>query len=155
MLKLLIAIPFVMQGACMLVDEFHFHRKRGLGAWERLGHPLDTLTVLACFAWALTQTKSAQAIAVFAALALFSCVFVTKDEFVHARECGAAEHWLHGLLFVLHPIVLGATAAICWVPELALLKSMVYAQLLITASFFVYQVTYWNLIYDRARTHEG
>ncbi len=38
-------IPFALQTCCMAVDEVHFHRQRGLPRWERLGHPLDTLTV--------------------------------------------------------------------------------------------------------------
>jgi hypothetical protein len=40
-------IPFALQMCCMAVDEVHFHRQRGLPRWERLGHPLDTLTVCA------------------------------------------------------------------------------------------------------------
>jgi len=28
----------------MGVDEFYFHRRRGLPRWERLAHPLDTMT---------------------------------------------------------------------------------------------------------------
>lgn len=155
MLELVFAMPFAMQGGCMLVDEFYFHRKRGLGAWERLGHPLDTLTVLACFFWALTHDYSAWALGMYAALALLSCVFVTKDEFIHARECSAGEHWLHGLLFVLHPVALGAAAAIAWLPELSMLKAAVRVQLLVMIVFFFYQVTYWNFIYDGTRTRES
>lgn len=49
--SLFLFIPFPLQMICMAVDEAHFHRWRGLPRWERLGHSLDTLTVLACFMW--------------------------------------------------------------------------------------------------------
>ncbi|HWU42647.1 MAG TPA: hypothetical protein VN132_04380, partial [Bdellovibrio sp.] len=38
----------ILQGSIMLIDEFFFHHKRGLPRWERIGHPLDTITVLTC-----------------------------------------------------------------------------------------------------------
>ena len=38
-----------LQGLAMLVDELLFHRRRGLPRWERIGHPIDTLSVLACY----------------------------------------------------------------------------------------------------------
>ena len=45
---------FGTQAALMMVDELHFHRRRGLPRWERIGHPLDTATVLVCYGTALT-----------------------------------------------------------------------------------------------------
>jgi len=50
---LLILLPFIVQTLVIMIDEFYFHVRRGLPKWERLGHPLDTLTVLACFAFVL------------------------------------------------------------------------------------------------------
>ncbi len=55
----LLLAPLAVQGIAMAVDELHFHRRRGLGRWERLGHPLDTLTVLACIGWTLAVTPTA------------------------------------------------------------------------------------------------
>src|SRR5215471_11294112 len=99
-------IPFVLQVLCMVADEVYFHRRRELPLWERLGHPLDTLTVLACFMWLLAAAPSILSLRVYVGLSVFSCLFVTKDELVHSKHCCPSEHWLHALLFSLHPLVL-------------------------------------------------
>src|ERR1051325_4243964 len=106
-------IPFVAQIACMLFDEFYFHWRRSLPRWERLGHPLDTLTVLLCWGVILFLPPTRGAVSLYAALAVFSCLFVTKDEWVHKEYCPAGEHWLHALLFVLHPLLM-ISAALIW-----------------------------------------
>jgi hypothetical protein len=40
-------------------------------------------------------------------------LLITKDEWVHADQCNAGEHWLHSVLFVVHPVVL-ITAGLMW-----------------------------------------
>jgi 2-polyprenyl-6-hydroxyphenyl methylase / 3-demethylubiquinone-9 3-methyltransferase len=135
-------IPIVLQGIVMVVDEGWFHRARGLPRWERIGHPLDTLTIVLCLAWLLaTAPDSPSALPVYIGLAVFSTLFVTKDEPVHARLCGPGEHWLHAVLFVLHPIVLAAFAYLWWTGAVGVL----IGQLCITLAFMAYQVIYWNL----------
>ncbi len=139
--------PFLVQGGAMLLDEFWFHRRRGLGRWERLGHPLDTLTVLICYVIVLWVPYSPTAMAWYAGCAVFSMLFVTKDEFVHARACSAAEHWLHALLFLLHPVTLAA-AALIWmdVPQGAgAWRGVFVGTFVIVAAFGCYQLLYWNL----------
>src|ERR1051325_10514494 len=90
----------------MVVDEVWYHRRRGLPRWERLGHPLDTLTVAIVYAWALAHPHPERGgLAGYVALAAFSCLFVTKDEPIHRRVCSAGETWLHAVLFILHPVV--------------------------------------------------
>src|SRR4051812_28762958 len=90
----------------MLADELIFHRKRGLPRWERLGHPLDTLSALVCYAFLISVAPTRpHALAIYVGLCAFSCLFITKDEFVHARHCEPFETWLHAVLFVLHPTV--------------------------------------------------
>ena len=138
-----LAGPFAIQSVAMLVDELYFHRRRGLGAWERIGHPLDTLTVLACVGWALFTRPTSGHLAAYAVLAGISCLFVTKDEFVHARRCTAGEHWLHALLFVLHPLTL-ACVAIAWRLQ-GRSSSLPAAQFIASAGFGLYQLAYWNL----------
>jgi hypothetical protein len=142
--RALLFLPALLQGACMAVDEFHFHRRRGLPRWERLGHPLDTLTVVAAYAWLL----AGGGLAGYVALALFSCVFVTKDEPVHARVCEPGEHWLHALQFVLHPIVFLCFALLWRMGGAALLLRL---QAAVTAFFGLYQVTYWSVRWKLAR----
>jgi hypothetical protein len=132
---------FGAQAALMLVDEFHFHHQRRLPHWERIGHPLDTLSVLACYAMTIMLSPSDGAVVRYAALAVFSCLFVTKDEFIHARLCGPGEHWLHAALFVLHPVVL-TMAALLW--REGEHRALLTAQGTVTLVFGIYQTVYWN-----------
>lgn len=161
----LFAAPFALQGLAIFVDEFYFHRARGLPQWEKIGHPLDTLTVGLCFGYLLAMPFSRGASLGFVALSVFSCVFVTKDEWVHKKECSANELWLHSLLFVLHPIVLILAGFIWYLrsnPSVAALSGWdnslmslawlaVQTQAAIVAVFFVYQLVYWNFIWKRVR----
>jgi hypothetical protein len=141
----------------MAFDEVYFHRKRRLDAWERIGHPLDTLTVLVCIAYVALAAPSPGHVAGYAALAAFSCLFITKDEGVHARRCTPGEHWLHAVLFLVHPLSL-ASLALLWpslhppvagplssVPFIASGARIVTAQFVLTAAFCVYQIVYWNV----------
>lgn len=131
-------IPIAVQAAAMLVDEGWYHRRRGLPRWERLGHPLDTLTIVLCLGWLVGGGGSSG----YLALAVGSTVFVTKDERTHARLCSAGEHWLHALLFVLHPIVLAAFYLLASSGHRGVLE----AQLAVTVAFMTYQLVYWNLV---------
>jgi hypothetical protein len=134
-------LPALLQMLAMLADEGVCHRKRGLPLWERLGHPIDTLSVAACYGWLVASSPGSRALAIYIGLAAFSCLLVTKDEFVHARVCGALESWLHAILFVLHPIVFLAFGFIWWS---RLDGWVVRAQLAATLMFCVYQLLYWN-----------
>lgn len=141
----LLLIPIVVQALVMGVDEFYFHRRRGLPRWERWGHPLDTATVLACYAVALALPPTSTSLAIYVALAIGSCVFITKDEFVHAEHCSPIEQWLHALLFVLHPIVLAAAGLLWWTGQTRLLV----LQAILIGAFGLYQLVYWNVIWTR------
>ncbi len=142
-------------------DEFYFHVRRGLPKWERIGHPLDTLTVLGCFSFVLFVPYSALFLKVYIGLAIFSCIFVTKDEFVHKDCCPASEQWLHALLFLNHPIVL-TSAGLLWpiiqgatspswlqslIPYSDALRLMLLWQNACIAVFLTYQIIYWNFIW--------
>jgi len=137
---------FGLQAALMLVDEFHFHHQRRLPRWERIGHPLDTLSVLACYAMTLVLSPGERELAVFAAAAAFSCLFITKDEIVHAKVCGPGEHWLHAALFVLHPIALGLAA---WLWARGGHRMLLVGQTALTSAFGLYQTVYWNRPWQR------
>lgn len=160
-------LPFFLQGLAMIVDELYFHRRRGLPRWERVGHPLDTLTVMACFGFILLTPFSYKALKIYAGLAVFSSLFITKDEFVHTRYCSAAEHWLHAFLFILHPAVLLVGAAV-WPlfhteeamlfrslhPASSLLRTAFIVQVGVVCGFFLYQVMYWNPLWPKPHEHE-
>ena len=50
-------LPFFLQGLAIFFDEFYFHHRRGLGKWEKVGHPLDTLTVLMAYLFLLFNSR--------------------------------------------------------------------------------------------------
>ncbi len=136
-------LPALLQALAMLVDELIFHRRRGLPRWERLGHPLDTFTTALCYGWLVAVPAShAHALGVYVGLCVCSCLFITKDEFVHARLCEPFETWLHALLFVLHPIVF---LAFGWVWASGTHAWILFGALVSTLALLTYQVGYWNL----------
>ncbi len=139
-------IPFALQGLAMFFDEFYFHRKRGLPLWEKIGHPLDTLSVLACYSFIYFQPPTAMNMNIYIALCAFSCVLITKDEFIHTKLCEAKENWLHSVLFVLHPVTFLA-AGIIWKNQLNPLFLAV--QPLVIMAFMFYQILYWSPLWNK------
>ena len=127
---------WMTQGILMFFDEFKFHHDRGLGKWERIGHPVDSLFFLIPFVY----TQLFSNIYIFIGLSLFSCLLITKDEFVHAEECMPTEQWLHSVLFVTHPIALYGL----WVAWQNNFNMIIQIQSVIIFLFMLYQIIYWN-----------
>ena len=108
-----LAWPLVAaQSGLMLVDERVFHRLRGLDARESWGHVADSVVFAGALAPAALLAPARGAAALYALLAFVSTLLVTKDEWIHTRECQAAENWVHALMFSLHPCVLIAVGAL-------------------------------------------
>ncbi len=145
----LLYFPFALQGLAMLFDEFYFHHRRGLGLWERIGHPLDTSTVLACYLFIFTQAYSVENLKIYIALTAFSCLFITKDEWVHKDVSSAQENWLHAILFVLHPICFLA-AGYVWKDQLD--ANFLKIQSLVIFLFMIYQILYWSISWKKVRS---
>ena len=147
-------VPFALQGLAMGVDEFGFHRKRIVPHWEWRGHALDTSVFLACLICPLLLPPTPSNVRLYGLLAVVSCILITKDEFVHQRLCSGGEHWVHAVLFILHPVVLIATAFL-WIstgadplvgipaPPLAWARGMLLLQGLLVSGFLVFQIVYW------------
>ena len=133
----LLYTPFILQGVCMLVDEFYFHEKRGLPLWEKVGHPLDTLTVVLTYSYLLFGNSN---LTVFIILASFSCLFITKDEWIHTEKCSGGEHWLHSLLFVVHPLSFISAYYLVAAGEVSFLK----IQTSVIFLFMFYQAIRWS-----------
>lgn len=142
----LLLLPLVLQGVFIFLDEFLFHRKRGLGTWEVWGHPLDTLTVGFVFSIAAFTEYNSTNEMIFLGASIFSSLFVTKDEFIHAKFCPPMEHWLHAILFLLHPISFLAAWAL-W--REALLIEALQLQTLLILGFMLYQITYWGHLWKQ------
>jgi 2-polyprenyl-6-hydroxyphenyl methylase/3-demethylubiquinone-9 3-methyltransferase len=136
-----LTLPFVgAQAALMLVDEAAFHRLRRLGEWESWGHVADSAVFALALAPAALLAPTRGAAVLYAAGALFSMVLVTKDEWIHARECEAAENWVHALLFELHACVLLAVGALWARGEGSLLRQFLP---LAAGAFAFWQWLYW------------
>jgi len=154
-------MPFVLQMLCMIADEVYFHYRRPLPRWERWGHPLDTLTVLLCWSVIFFVEPGPISVAVYAALSVLSCLCVTKDEWVHAQRCSAGEHWLHALLFILHPLILvsagllwqamhtraASPLALGWLQYTGWERPFFIANAALTLLFGLYQLLYWNVLW--------
>lgn len=160
---LLIFIPFCLQALLIGIDEGYFHYKRGLPKWERIGHPLDTFSWLLCLAVTIWVPFTYTARNLYIGCAIFSCLMITKDEFIHKEHCPGMENWLHALLFIVHPITLIA-AGMMWpiiqnAPVFAWLhvlkdhslslKYFIEIQALLVFLFFVYQVIFWNFVWKK------
>ncbi len=147
----LIFLPFIIQAIVIFLDEWLYHLKRGLPKWERIGHPLDTLSIIACMVFVLVIPYEASWIKFYVALGIFSCLLVTKDEFVHKHHCPAGEHWLHAILFINHSILITAMGFM-W-PHLSepgeFLRPFLWSQAALATLFFLYQVIYWNFVYEK------
>lgn len=157
---LLTLAPFALQAIVMLFDEWYFHIRRGLPRWEKIGHPIDTASVIICMGIVVFLPFSTTALCFYCALAIFSCLLVTKDEFVHKKHCPASEQWLHALLFTLHPISLTMAGFMWpivkevdvapwverWFAPKEIALSFLEIQLSVMLLFLTYQIIYWNFI---------
>jgi hypothetical protein len=154
-------IPFCLQAIAIAIDEGYFHYRRGLPKWERIGHPIDTLSLLICLGLVVFVPFSIDALKVYGALAVLSCILVTKDEFVHTEHCPGAENWLHALLFTLHPITLIMTGLMWpivssaevpewlagWLTEPQPLATFLEMQFYAISVFLLYQIIAWNIFW--------
>ncbi len=154
-------IPFVLQAIVMVFDEGYFHIRRGLPKWERIGHPIDTLSVLICMGFVVFIPFNTKTLIIYCVLASLSSILVTKDEFVHKHHCPASEQWLHALLFTLHPITLISAGFIwpvvqnvevaSWISDILnrpeSLRLFLQGQCITMSLFLVYQIVFWNFIW--------
>lgn len=154
---------FLFHGFLAIIDEFYFHHKRGLGLWERIGHPADTLTVLIPYSVVIYFPPTQKNVIIYTLLAIFSCIFVTKDEFIHSKLCSLGEMWLHAFLFLLHPILFilvgfywltsGAVATNSLFlrefqdKSLEVFKMFFLGQFFLTFFWMFYQTIYWNFLW--------
>jgi hypothetical protein len=142
-------IPLTFQAVAISIDEFYFHYRRGLSRWERASHPIDSLILLACFCYLIFFPYGDNTRLVYAGLCFVSCVFITKDEWIHNSQCSGFEQWLHSVLFIAHPLVLIAGFYFWHESEWLILK----IQATLISIFLIYQVIFWNF-YDRGALYE-
>lgn len=157
----LLMAPFIIQAGLTFFDEFYYHHKRGLPLWERLGHPLDTITVLSCYLFIIYQEPTPKNLAIYIGLAAFSCLFITKDEFIHHENSGAGEQWLHSMLFVIHPIGLtvllaywygGSFTGYLSPADMGTFQQFIKVQTIIVSCFLSYQILYWSIPWKKFKS---
>lgn len=159
----LLGFPIFSQGLLLVIDEVFFHRKRGLPLWEKISHPIDTLSVLTVTLFCIITSPSTLSFEIiFFALSFASCCLVTKDEWVHSKLCTPGENWIHAALFILHPLVfcslyliwkskssIGSIFSSSFLEQIALGQVLLepFAGLLIFT--LTIQIVYWNLIHGK------
>ncbi|MCB0307860.1 MAG: hypothetical protein KDD48_00695 [Bdellovibrionales bacterium] len=139
----LLTIPFGVQGSLSVFDEFYLHYRRHVPKWERIGHPIDTFSLLACVCITLWLEPSFYAVVSFVLLSVISSIVITKDEWVHKDLATPLEMWVHAMLFVLHPIVC-MSIGIIWFLDPNHLSLKIEAALLFM--YMCYQIIYWNML---------
>lgn len=130
---------FLAQGLLIGVDEFACHHRRRLPRWELAGHPVDTFCLLLFFA-SLLAFSPAGTVARFVVLGFgaLSCLIITKDEWVHQKLSSGFENWLHAMLFLVHPVVVGGFY-FAWVEGSPFFGRVLGMTLLCCGGFFLYQ----------------
>lgn len=157
-MKYLLLLPLGVPALAILVNEFYFHFARGLPRWERVGHPLDTLTLLAPVLWLIVSSPSERNIVIYIMAAVFSCFFVIKGELVHADLCAPAERVNHAVLLIAHPLALVSLALlwplyhasagpIAWFIQFHGREFALSAPAVVLVFPMIYQAVYWNLIW--------
>lgn len=141
-----------LQGLVMAVDEFIFHRQRGLPPFERWGHVADTSLFLLALLIPALFTPSHTLLFLYGILAMASSLFITKDEWIHASSCSGGEQWCHALLFVLHGPILLAAGLLWFLDPHHLALKMLPPIILMWG---LYQHFYWNVFYDRKQPATG
>ena len=150
-------IFILLHGTFMMVDEFYFHHKRGLPKWERIGHPIDTLFALVCFAIVIFLPQTKINLILFFIAFVLSCFIVIKDEAQHLKFCCKYEQFIHAFVFILHPIFLfnvflswssfsPAYFQILDILSSPSIKFLVMLQVGSICLFLLYQIIYWNFI---------
>lgn len=143
------AVTMGLQALLLSVDELVYHRRRGLGRFERIGHPVDSFCFflpLAVQAWLPAEAPYTY---VYVVLALLSSLVITKDEFIHVAHCSASEQWLHAMLFVVHAPVLVGLGALWWLDAGSGLR---HGAPWMVLGFLTHQIVYWGF---HARAGEG
>lgn len=131
-------IAFLVQAMIIIFDEFYFHRARFLPRWELVGHPIDTFCLLFFLLTIQTISRdSSMGLPAVIMTGVISCLVITKDEWVHKKHATGTESWLHALLFVIHPVVVGAFFLLWWSSEGAGLMRLATGAV---ALHFFYQV---------------
>ncbi|RHX93798.1 hypothetical protein DLM76_12420 [Leptospira yasudae] len=155
------AFPFFFGLVLAAIDEFYFHWKRGLPTWERIGHSIDIVFTIIPYSILIFFEYDQTNLLVYVIFALISCMTVVKDVWVHNRECEASEEFIHGLMSMLHPILLlipallwpsfhGGQSSILLSKDATMFKFFFTAIYIGSFVWLAYNFIFWNMI-DKGR----
>ncbi len=157
--------PFLLQALLIIFDEGFYHIRRGLPRWERIGHPVDTFSFVACLCLVQSIPYSTQGLIWFVILTILSCLLITKDEFIHKHHCPASEQWVHAVMFINHPVML-ASLGLLWyassgashshlitlaIQDKKVVSLFLKTQTIFTVAFMIYQIIFWNFIWQEKK----
>jgi hypothetical protein len=133
-MKYLLLLPLIVQAIVIFVDEFYFHFAPGQPRWERIGHSLDTVTVLAPVLWLLVSAPSERNLIVFSC-----CRSLCSGRALEPRR--ALYH--------------ASAEPITWLGEFHGLEFALPAQAAALALYMISQAVYWNLIWKAPAAQFG
>jgi hypothetical protein len=149
-MTIFLTVITILHGILFRVDEFMFHRKRGLKKVELINEVFDGVLFIGALAIPLFAGFSYWWEKFYIALCIVSCLSIAKNEFFH-KGLEFGERFTHSLLYVLHPVILFAYYEGWKVNYFdkhyyVWLVQMLYVFLGFQA--IAYQIIYWNYIHD-------
>lgn len=145
-----LSVITILHGILFRIDEFKFHRKRGVQKVELINALFDGFLFLSSLAIALFADFSYWWEKLYIALSIVSCLSIAKNEFFY-KGLEFGERFTHSLLYVLHPVILFAYYDGWKVNYFNKHYYVWLVQLLYVFLGFqaiAYQIIYWNYIHD-------
>lgn len=133
------------------LDEYIFHKKRGLSKAEIIGSIVDGFIYLVPLVLATMIPYKEPWTSVFLFFAVLSCLSIVKNEWFYPEVLEKKERMLHSALYVLHPVLL-YTFYLSWEDNyFSQYPNFWMFQLIYLAVGFksvTYQIIYWNYIHE-------
>jgi hypothetical protein len=148
LLLVVILALLALQSGLQLLDELRFHRRRGLARIEGWSHASDAFLFGLIMGIPAFWPPAGPALTIYLIGAVLSLLLVTKDEWIHARECTGTELWLHALMFIIHPLLL-AGLAVLWLRSGS--RPLFLGVALLALGWAIYQLAFWVIGADRRR----
>lgn len=141
----------VIQVILFNVDEYYFHRKRGLVKQEVISAIVDGALYLIPLLIAIFLPFNSLWQKLYIGFAMISCLSIAKNECFYP-SLTAPERVVHALLYILHPVML-YTFYISW--EQNYFTTMINFWMIqiiymaLGAKTLTYQIIYWNYVHQK------
>ncbi|OIQ18990.1 MAG: hypothetical protein BM556_06815 [Bacteriovorax sp. MedPE-SWde] len=149
MITLMISLT-ILHGTLFTVDEYLFHKKRGLSKNEIYNSLIDGALFLIPLVICIFFSFKPLMKNIFLGCAFLSCISIAKNELFYKDIC-VRERLIHSLLYVLHPAIL-YSFYISWAgnyfdayPNFWMLQ-LIY--IFFGLKTLAYRIIYWNYIHE-------